>query len=90
MMLWARLGCDFDANIGVDREGTGMFDGGISDALRDLVRFGVMLLQGGVSMTGERVLSQAWIDDTWTGGPDSRDAFARSDPHILLSPFGIT
>ena len=83
-LLWARLGCDFDANIGVDREGTGMFDGGISAALRDLVRFGVMLLQGGVSMTGERVLSQAWIDDTWTGGPDSRDAFARSDGAALM------
>lgn len=84
-LLWSRLGCEFDANIGIDRAGTGMFDGGISAALRDLVRFGVMLLHGGVSLTGERVLSPAWIDDTWTGGPDSRDAFASSDSAGLMS-----
>ena len=32
-LIWSRLGAEFDANIGVDSEGTGMFDGGISAAL---------------------------------------------------------
>ena len=39
-LIWSRLGTDFDANIGVDPEGTGLFDGGISAALCDLARFG--------------------------------------------------
>ena len=42
-LLWSRLGAEFDANIGVDSAGTGMFDGGISAALRDLARFGAMI-----------------------------------------------
>ena len=46
-LIWSRLGADFDANIGVDAEGTGLFDGGISAALCDLARFGVMIAQDG-------------------------------------------
>ena len=42
-LVWSRLGAEFDANIGVDSAGTGMFDGGISAALRDLARFGAMI-----------------------------------------------
>ena len=35
-LIWSRLGADFDANIGIDSEGAGLFDGGISTALCDL------------------------------------------------------
>lgn len=77
-LVWSRLGAEFDANIGVDSAGTGMFDGGISASLRDLFRFGAMLLGGGVSLTGERIISEAWVNDTLTGGSDSRQAFADS------------
>ena len=75
-LVWSRLGVEFDANIGVDSAGTGMFDGGISAALRDLARFGAMIGAGGTSLTGEQVVPAAWVEDTVTGGPDSRDAFA--------------
>ena len=75
-LLWSRIGAEFDANIGVDSVGTGMFDGGISAALRDLARFGAMVLNDGTSLTGEQVVPAAWIADTVVGGPDSRDAFA--------------
>ena len=77
-LIWSRLGADFDANIGVDAEGTGLFDGGISAALCDLARFGVMIAQEGTSMTNQRVVPGAWIEDTFVGGPDSREAFASS------------
>ena len=77
-LVWARLGAEFDANIGVDAIGTGMFDGGISAALRDLARFGQMLLDEGTSLAGEQVVPASWVHDSFAGGPDSRAAFAAS------------
>ena len=74
--LWSRLGAERDAVIAVDAVGTGMFDGGICATLRDLARFGLMVLAEGTSPTGEQVVPAAWIADTVTGGPDSRAAFA--------------
>jgi CubicO group peptidase (beta-lactamase class C family) len=77
-LIWSRLGADFDANIGIDAEGTGLFDGGISVALCDLARFGVMIAQEGMSMTNQQVVPGGWIEDSFAGGPDSREAFAAS------------
>jgi len=77
-LLWSRIGAQNDATIGVDAVGTGMFDGGISACLRDLVRFGSVFATDGVSLTGAQVVSPKWIADTVAGGPDSRAAFAAS------------
>lgn len=77
-LLWSHLGAEYDASISVDSEGTGMFDGGISSTLRDLARFGAMLLREGASLTGEQVVPESWIEDSYVGGPDSREAFAAS------------
>jgi CubicO group peptidase (beta-lactamase class C family) len=75
-LLWGRLGAEQDAAIAVDATGTGMFDGGICATLRDLARFGAMVLAEGMSPTGEQVVPAAWIQDTLAGGADSRAAFA--------------
>ena len=48
-LLWSRIGAQSDATIGVDTAGTGLFDGGISACLRDMIRFGSLLLRDGVS-----------------------------------------
>ena len=77
-VLWAKLGARQDSTIGVDSVGTGMFDGGINACLSDLARFGSLFLNGGTSLTGERVVSLAWIADTFAGGLDSRSGFAAS------------
>jgi CubicO group peptidase (beta-lactamase class C family) len=77
-LVWSRLGVDFDANIGVDSEGIGMFDGGISAALCDLARFGVMVARDGATLRDDQVVPEAWIVDSFAGGPDSRLAFAAS------------
>jgi CubicO group peptidase (beta-lactamase class C family) len=74
-LLWSRIGAECDAVIGLDRVGTGMFDGGINACLRDLVRFGSVYLRDGVSLTGEQVVPARWVTDTRVGGPDSRAAF---------------
>ncbi len=76
--LWAKLGTEFDAYIGTDSAGNGMFDGGICAALRDLARFGSMLVREGTSLTGEQVVPASWIEDCVTGDTDSREAFAQS------------
>ena len=77
-LVWGRIGAEFDANIGIDSEGSSMFDGGMSAALGDLARFGLMLLRDGTSLTGEQVVPPAWVEDTFAGGHDSREAFAAS------------
>lgn len=77
-LLWSRLGAESDAAIAVDSVGTGMFDGGICATLRDLVRFGALFVNDGISMTGARVLSPTWIGDTLVGDSDTRAAFAAS------------
>jgi len=87
-LLWSRIGAEVDANIGVDSVGAGMFDGGISAAVPDLVRFGAMVLAEGTSLTGEQVLPAAWVADAFNGGPDSREAFAAS-PTATLMPGGM-
>jgi CubicO group peptidase (beta-lactamase class C family) len=87
-LIWSRLGADFDANIGVDAEGTGLFDGGMSAALCDLARFGVMITHDGTSLSNHQVVPEAWIADSFTGGPDSREAFA-SSPDDTRMPGGM-
>jgi CubicO group peptidase (beta-lactamase class C family) len=77
-LIWSRLGADFDANIGIDAEGTGLFDGGMSAALCDLARLGVMIARGGTSLSSHQLVPEAWIEDSFAGGPDSREAFASS------------
>jgi len=84
-LIWSRLGADFDANIGVDSEGTGMFDGSMSAALCDLARLGIMIAQEGTSLSQHQVVPAAWIADSFAGGPDSRKAFASSPSDTRMS-----
>jgi CubicO group peptidase (beta-lactamase class C family) len=87
-LLWSRLGAQCDATIGVDTDGTGLFDGGINACLTDMIRFGALFLHDGVSLTGRQVVPAAWVADTLDGGPDSRQAFADS-PGDTQMPGGM-
>lgn len=77
-LLWSKIGAEHPAVMGTDQYGTGMFDGGINATMRDLARFGALFLNDGLSLTGQRVLSTSWIEQTLAGAPDSRAAFANS------------
>jgi CubicO group peptidase (beta-lactamase class C family) len=77
-LLWSRLGVEHDADVSIDSTGAAFHDGGMSATMRDLARFGQMLLDEGRSMTGQPVLAASWIRDTFIGDPDSRQAFAAS------------
>ncbi|EMQ99138.1 serine hydrolase domain-containing protein [Paeniglutamicibacter gangotriensis] len=87
-LVWSKLGAEFDATMGIDQFGTGIFDGGINATMRDMARFGSLFLNDGLSPSGEQVLSKEWIAQTFAGAPDSRDAFADS-PVDNLMPGGM-
>lgn len=82
--LWQPMGAEFDAHVGVDAVGAGMFDGGASAALRDLVRFGSLFLREGFALDGVPVLPSWWVADTFAGGPDSREQFAAAVEPTLM------
>jgi CubicO group peptidase (beta-lactamase class C family) len=83
-VLWSRLGARYGAYIAVDAAGTGMFDGGICATLEDMARFGAMIRDGGVSLDGHRILESAWVDDIFSGGPDSAEAFAAAKESVSM------
>jgi len=73
--LWRPMGAEFDAEVTVDAHGNAMADGGVCCTLRDLARFGQLLLQGG--RRGRRtIVPAAWIRDTLFPEPDVIAAFA--------------
>ena len=65
--LWKPVGAKADALVTVDREGTARAAGGVSVTARDLVRVGELMRCGGFA-DGKRVLPEAWLRDTLTGG----------------------
>ncbi len=82
--LWGPMGAEFGANVGVDAVGSGMFDGGVSASLRDLLRFGTLFLRDGAALDGRQVLPSSWIAETVAGAPDSRAAFANAAEPTLM------
>jgi CubicO group peptidase (beta-lactamase class C family) len=87
-LLWSRLGVERDADFAVDSSGAAMHDAGLNTTLRDLGRFGQMLLDRGRAHDGEQVVPPWWVQDAFTGTPDSRDAFAVS-PTDTRMPGGM-
>ena len=77
-VLWSRLGTEQDMDAAVDPAGAVFHDGGLAATLRDLGRFGQMLLSGGAA-GDQQVLPASWIADSITGGRDTRAVFAASD-----------
>ena len=72
--LWQPMGAEFDAEVTVDSHGNAMADGGVCATLRDLARFGQLLLDGGRRDQAE-VIPATWIRDTLTPDPDTIAAY---------------
>jgi CubicO group peptidase (beta-lactamase class C family) len=79
--LWSRIGAEQDGYFSIDSIGVPFAGGGFSCGLRDLVRVGELLRQGGL-IGGRRVLPEEVVNDIRRGG--DRDLFARG-PHGHLS-----
>ena len=66
--LWSPLGCEQDGYLSVDAIGVPMGGGGLSASLRDLARFGQLMLQGG-AWQGRQLVPEAVVADI-RGGSD--------------------
>jgi CubicO group peptidase (beta-lactamase class C family) len=84
--LWAPMGAETDAQVTVDAGGFAVADGGICVTLRDLARFGRLVVDGGAA-DGRQVVPAGWLDDTLAGAEDSVAAFA-ADEHVVDLPGG--
>lgn len=82
-LLWTPLGAERDAEVTCDAVGTAVHDGGVSTALRDLGRFGQMLLDDGM-VADRRVVPAQWLADAYAPPPDVRQVFARTDNALML------
>jgi CubicO group peptidase (beta-lactamase class C family) len=83
--LWRPLGAEFDAEVTVDGSGNAMADGGVCCTLRDLARFGLMLLHNG-RRGSRQIVPRAWLEDAVTGDDDVRAAFAASPDAAEFDP----
>ncbi|MCP9483915.1 beta-lactamase family protein [Shimia sp. CNT1-13L.2] len=59
--LWGPLGCEGDLQVLVDTKGEPVVFGGMHVRLRDLVRVGQMILDGGRALDGGQVVPERWI-----------------------------
>ena len=83
-LVWSRLGVEQDADFAVDAAGAAFHDGGLCTTLRDLARFGQLLLEEGRAADGQQVVPAWWIRDSYAGDPDSRGAFAPTVTETLM------
>lgn len=78
--LWQPLGCEFDADMMVDTEGTEFAGGGLCTTLRDLLRMGEAMRCEG-AFNGRQVVPAAVVHDIRTRG--SVEAFRAGGPPTL-------
>ncbi len=78
--IWSKIGADMDAYMTVDSIGTPFAGGGLSASLRDIARFGQMILDEG-KFAGQQVVPQAVIHNISRGG--DRKAFVAAGYSLL-------
>jgi CubicO group peptidase (beta-lactamase class C family) len=82
-LIWQPMGAEFDAEITCDPVGTAVHDGGISATLRDLARFGQMILNDGL-VEGRQVTPAGWLADAFDPAPGVREAFAHTENEAMM------
>jgi hypothetical protein len=76
-LLWQPMGAEKPAQWVTGCDGTPVYEAGLITNLRDLARFGQLLLQDGSPGPGSgQVLAQGWMEDTRTGDAGTRAAFS--------------
>lgn len=75
--LWAPMGAEQDAFVVVDRAGFAMSDGAVCASLRDMARFGRLMLEGG-RRDGVQIVPPAWIADVRAGDHGLFDDYGRA------------
>jgi 6-aminohexanoate-oligomer exohydrolase len=70
--IWSRIGAERDAYFTIDSAATPYACAGMGMTLRDLARFGRLVLDGG-SDAGQQVIPASWIDTTRAGADRGLD-----------------
>ena len=83
--LWQPMGAEYEAEVTVDPAGNALSDGGICCTLRDLARFGRLMLDGG-TREGRQVVPAEWVRNTLTPDPDSVSAFREAEDEPDFPP----
>lgn len=78
--IWNKIGMEQDAYYAVDGIGTAYAGGGFNMGLRDMARFGQLILNNGVA-NGKQIIPKSAIDDIRKGG--SKKAFEKADYPLL-------
>ena len=60
--IWSKLGAEEDGQCLVDRCGQAIANGGLGATLRDVARFGLMMLNNGRNYQGEQVVPENWVE----------------------------
>jgi CubicO group peptidase (beta-lactamase class C family) len=74
--IWSKLGMEQSAYYQVDALGTPFAGGGLSAGMRDMARFGELMLNNG-QWKGQQVIPEGAVADIRKGG--SKEAFKKSD-----------
>lgn len=78
--IWQPLGCEQDAAITIDEEGTEFAGGGLLPVLRDMARFGEMMRNNG-NFNGRQIVPQQMVQDIRFNG--STEAFRLTGPNTI-------
>jgi len=85
-LVWAPMGAERDAEIICDGLGTAVHDGGLAVTARDLLRFGQMLLDGGVVPDEDggavTVVPPKWLRRAWAVDSEGRASFLGSPAEV--------
>ena len=79
--IWSRLGMELDAYFTVDTVGNEFAGGGLNTGLRDLARFGQLMLDGG-RHAGQQIIPKTVLDDIRRGGDRAAFAAANYSPTL--------
>jgi len=72
------MGAEFDANITVGQSGFVLGDGGMNSTLRDLARFGLLIINDGMAF-GQQVVPAGFIADIHEHSADPNWPYETSD-----------
>jgi CubicO group peptidase (beta-lactamase class C family) len=77
--IYRHLGAERPALVNLDSAGNPIVEGQVNLTLRDFVRWGYLLVNGGRSLDGAQVIPAEWVDDTYSPSRARAEAFARGE-----------
>lgn len=77
--IYSRLGASHKAQYNTDTLGHPLSEGQLSLTIEDLAKWALPFAHGGVSLTGEQIVSPQWLETLFTPDPRLQQIFAVSD-----------